>query len=778
MRNIRLLGALLCAAGAGCTETDIDDFQPDSEQALEPIAETTLELTGATHPINCGYDNGRLCQGAGTLANGITHQVPWDPCYGGAFTWTASANFEANFDRMCVGGVASPGTAGGCSGGVELTGSGSFSGSAPLGKVTLSIATDVSIQSAGLTSLQATCDEPIVAGVYRTGSNTLQQALVLGRLWDDFVSDWNTQASQGRLLSRIGMFYDASNTARFDGLFVQGSGPYGLNAGMTLAQLQSQKAANALNGMEISDVEVQQTSNGVVYIGVWRPGTRLQEIYDGTAANFWAWSTPFTNTGYRPSDLETYYDSAGVKRYTVVMTKTPGQSGWASAVGLPYDKFVRAWRDNTDAGWQLTELETHISGGVRYYDGFFHSGGAAAQDFVGGSRLQQFSTTFLLNKVDGLELVDFDRYKEARTSGDPMKEEKLVRTSYPVVAPTWMAEIDDHFMNVVGGEAMGYTVALMQSGELLGASSVGYAQAPSDGNKLMTPDAQWDWLSITKALTALAALKVSQDAGINVATEKLIPHVQNDLPGSTLGAPNSNDLWNITLLQAMTHLSNLKNGGCDNGPGTWESNIKTSLFNGPLGTYNYSGYNACMLRLFVEEVSGMSFPAYVDEHIFRPFGIHNVDCLKDAERVEVLGYSPPPNYYASGAAPYSEPNTYCAAAGIKATALDLLSLMQGIRTAGPVFNAASLQLIRNNDISFGLNFWSGIGGSASAGGRPPGLQTYVAQFPVSQGATAAHFRDPANYTSGIDAVFFLNSGLPADAGWRQLFEAMAIDPTP
>jgi hypothetical protein len=104
--------------------------------------------------------------------------------------------------------------------------------------------------------------------------------------------------------------------------------------------------------------------------------------------------------------------------------------------------------------------------------------------------------------------------------------------------------------------------------------------------------------------------------------------------------------------------------------------------------------------------------------------------------------------------------------------------MQGIRTAGPVFNAASLQLIRNNDISFGLNFWSGIGGSASAGGRPPGLQTYVAQFPASQGATAAHFRDPANYTSGIDAVFFLNSGLPADAGWRQLFEAMAIDPKP
>jgi hypothetical protein len=90
------------------------------------------------------------------LPNSATAQRTWNPCNGGFFTWSAQGQFESNYDRACVGGVATPGSFGSCSGGSTLNGSGSWNGSAS-GSITVSIATDSSISSTGLTSLVASC---------------------------------------------------------------------------------------------------------------------------------------------------------------------------------------------------------------------------------------------------------------------------------------------------------------------------------------------------------------------------------------------------------------------------------------------------------------------------------------------------------------------------------------------------------------------------------------------------------------------------------------------
>ncbi len=103
------------------------------------------------------FCSGKSCSvGPRPLPNSATANSPWDPCSGGAFTWTASGQLENDNDRACVGGTASAGSSGGCSGGGMLTGAGPWSGTAS-GTVIVSLATNQSVQSDGIVSLTATC---------------------------------------------------------------------------------------------------------------------------------------------------------------------------------------------------------------------------------------------------------------------------------------------------------------------------------------------------------------------------------------------------------------------------------------------------------------------------------------------------------------------------------------------------------------------------------------------------------------------------------------------
>jgi hypothetical protein len=101
--------------------------------------------------------NGTMCfTTPSPLPNSASAQITWDPCPGQVYTWAAQGQFEITYDRACIGGIATSGFSGACSGGTELNGSGSWSGSAS-GAILISLATDSSVSSTGITSLLATC---------------------------------------------------------------------------------------------------------------------------------------------------------------------------------------------------------------------------------------------------------------------------------------------------------------------------------------------------------------------------------------------------------------------------------------------------------------------------------------------------------------------------------------------------------------------------------------------------------------------------------------------
>ena len=784
MHHVRQLFPFLIALVPACA---LEEPDPTDDTSVE-----TSALTGTSNPVDCGFDDGRTCKSTTTLANGVNDTLQWDPCFGGAFNWSATVNFEPSYDRACVGGKATAGSGGGCSAGAQLAGAGTFSGSAN-GAVTLGLATDSSVASAGITKLTATCNEPQFIGVFRASAAGTSQQVVFGQDWSTFTSTWGTKSGQGLRLSKIETYYDPTGTTRFDGVFTSGSGGYGLNAGMDITALRSQTTTNATNGMELSDLSALQTAGGVVYVAVYRAGTRSQKIYDGLVSNFWAWADALRDGGYEPTQVEQYYDASGNHRYTAVMTQTQASHNyWAATVGVEYPWFAHEWKRWRDLGMRLTQIETHVVNGVRYYDGFFAVGGGA-EDFIPGARATELDAALARDKAAGLELIDLDRPKLARTAADATLEDKLARTEYPVVAPEWMARAENEFYSNVGVDAIGYTVALMKDGRLLGASSQGYAQSPVDGGVRLTADAQWDYLSVSKWITSLAAAKVAEENGLtptDLDNLQLIKEIAPQLGITWQSTSNANDFWHITVSNAMNHMSNLHDGGCDNGPAiaNWDMQPGPAMqYAAGRGNYSYSGFDACFLRLWVEKKSGMTFERYVDTHLFRPNGIQDLDCKKDPEKVEVLQYWRPDDTQPGR----SEPNTYCAAAGFKGTPLQMLKILQMVRKPGTLLGKPMLDRMRIGGTGNG-DEWTfyqdafdtdGDGpdayGYSMSGGRN-GMATHIAQFPANPTSSTDQFTAnvTATYATGIDAVFFVNSETDAPWGPTTQWASVHADPNP
>jgi CubicO group peptidase (beta-lactamase class C family) len=522
---------------------------------------------------------------------------------------------------------------------------------------------------------------------------------------------------------------------------------------------------------------------------VWRAGTRTQKIYDGLTSAFWSWSTPLTNQGYQPTAVESYFDGAGNQHYTAVMTLTPGQSGWEATVGVEYAEFTHEWSKWRTQGFKLSQLETYIANGVRYYDGFFVPGNGG-DDFVPGTRAQEFATQLSRNTTAGLELVDLDRAKVAHSAADPTLEDKLARGEYPVVSPVWMSQAENYFYAKQGVDGLGYTIALMKDGRLLGASSEGYAKSPIDGGVRLDANAQWDYLSDSKWITSLAAAKVAEEQHIDLNTTMLVKAIAPQIGLVWQNTANPNDFWHITLKQSMTHTSYLQNGGCDNGPALsgWTMTPGPAMQIGNSGPYSYSGFDACFLRIWVEQRTGMTFERYVDTHLFRPNGIHDLDCVKDPEKSEVYEYTKPATpqaiFTTTG---YSEPNLYCAADSFKGTPLQMLKILQMVRIPGKLLSAATLDQMRIGTTGYGdeWTFYQSafdvdLDGSPDAygysmsGGRRDAA-THIAQFPANPFDSTAAFTTEA-YASGIDAVFFANED--PSSGYLIQWSSIKADPNP
>ena len=166
----------------------------------------------------------------------------------------------------------------------------------------------------------------------------------------------------------------------------------------------------------------------------------------------------------------------------------------------------------------------------------------------------------------------------------------------------------------------GVAVQIVQNGKVLYRKALGMANLELDIP--MTPDHVFRIGSVSKQFTAAAILQLMEQGKLSLQDEitKFIP----DYP--TQGKK-------ITVEHLLTHTSGIKSY---TGMAEWTPEVHRKDFtptalvdffkNQPMdfepGTqykYNNSGY--VLLGYIIEKVSGQSYSAYINDHIFKPWGM-------------------------------------------------------------------------------------------------------------------------------------------------------------
>ncbi|MEM8525259.1 MAG: M12 family metallopeptidase [Bacteroidota bacterium] len=148
------------------------------------------------------------------------------------------------------------------------------------------------------------------------------------------------------------------------------------------------------------------------FTGLFRKNTNDDFLWIGANwANFNAKRKEMANKGYRLFDMETYV-KGGKRLYDGVFEKAGG-GAHAFYQYNSWSAFTNKWKELSEDGYRLVDIETFKSGSKRYYSGVFHkmSGKYALYQY---SSWSSFTNKWKELSEDGYRLVDIETFR----SGD------------------------------------------------------------------------------------------------------------------------------------------------------------------------------------------------------------------------------------------------------------------------------------------------------------------------------------------------------------------------
>jgi CubicO group peptidase (beta-lactamase class C family) len=283
----------------------------------------------------------------------------------------------------------------------------------------------------------------------------------------------------------------------------------------------------------------------------------------------------------------------------------------------------------------------------------------------------------------------------------------------PSVLATEADEIDALFASVGQGHSPGASVIAIQSGKVL--HKEGYGLANLEHSVPNTPQTKFRLGSVTKSFTATAILMLHEQGLLSMddPADMYLP----DFPGSE----------RTTLRHLLTHTSGLS-----------ESAEEPLLFEpGERISYSNFGYN--LLGDIVEKVSGKSYEAYIQQHIFQPLGMlsSGYDHHAPIVRHRASGYSAAGNGEFVNA-DYTDMSGPHAAGALYSTVEDMYLWDQALYTDKLVQPATldlaytPVKLSQGREGGYGmgwmLNDYRGLR-EVGHGGDITGFNSYVARFP-------------------------------------------------
>ncbi|MGH7720140.1 MAG: serine hydrolase domain-containing protein [Gemmatimonadaceae bacterium] len=284
---------------------------------------------------------------------------------------------------------------------------------------------------------------------------------------------------------------------------------------------------------------------------------------------------------------------------------------------------------------------------------------------------------FSFRALRAFTLVGLATLAAARTSSAQVPSPQALRAAIDSIAE---AEIKT-------GTVAGISIAVMRGDEVIVAK--GYGMADVENQVPATENTVYRIGSITKQFTAAAIMQLAEQGKLSLDDE--LTKYFRDYP--TQGR-------RVTVRHLLNHTSGIRSYTAL-GP-RWFATTPlevpadsiVALFSrepfdfapGERFLYNNSGY--FLLGLIVEKASGQSYPAYLEEHFFKPLGLSATHYCNERPiiRHRAEGYSVVAGQLANDA-PMSMTHPYSAGA-LCASVLDLLAWQKAL-TGGKVVSAAS-----------------------------------------------------------------------------------------
>jgi CubicO group peptidase (beta-lactamase class C family) len=195
-----------------------------------------------------------------------------------------------------------------------------------------------------------------------------------------------------------------------------------------------------------------------------------------------------------------------------------------------------------------------------------------------------------------------------------------------------VAEKLDAYLYALSEDGFAGAILVAIDGEVV--LSKGYGWADRENRVPVSEDTIFTIGSITKQFTAAAILKLEMDGKLSVNDP--ITKYFDDVPPEKQG---------ITIHHLLTHTSGLRSSfGGDRDEVTREQIVRLALDNRarwkPGERYNYSNTGYSLLGAIVEQVTGMSYDAYLKSVFFEPLGMHDTGYfLPDAAYARLaIGY--------------------------------------------------------------------------------------------------------------------------------------------
>lgn len=168
-----------------------------------------------------------------------------------------------------------------------------------------------------------------------------------------------------------------------------------------------------------------------------------------------------------------------------------------------------------------------------------------------------------------------------------------------------------------------------------------YGYADIENKKIVQPNTSFELGSCSKAFTALAIQKLTQEGRINLDS-----NVSHYIPWFKVRYKNN--YINITINQLLHHTSGIpwytismipKGDEPDMLEKTVKKIVGIELHNQPGKKYEYATINYDILGLIIEKITGQAFESYIKENIFSPLGLINTSIGEPLDKSQLAtGY--------------------------------------------------------------------------------------------------------------------------------------------